>query len=181
VGAVPALFCVSIPTATVLVDVASCVVSSLVVDGEDECRLFPSWGRLLMDRHLFFVLGRLVTLFCGRPSTLRGRALGLLNCRYLEQGLHLVSNAPHLGVRRHNVLARSRESADGLLRLSVSDDLPMYLLSPSADTSAGRLRQVLLEDLFKQNKALTIFIELCFELSQLRDLRGSVFLWRGST
>jgi len=190
VGAVPALFCISIPTATVLVDVASCVVSSLVVDGEDECRLFPSWGRLLMDRHLFFVLGRLFTFFCGRPSMSRGRALGLLNFRYLEQGLHLVSNAPRLGVRRlghitqqhcrrHNVLARSRESADGLLRLSVSDDLPMYLSSPSADTSARRVRQVLLEDLFKQNKALTIFVELCFELSQLCDLRGSVFLWRG--
>jgi len=67
VGAVTALFCVPISTTTVLVDVASCVVSSLVVDGivEDERCLFPSRGRLLMDRHLLFVLGWLITLFCG--------------------------------------------------------------------------------------------------------------------
>ena len=41
----------------------------------------------------------------------------------------------------------------------------MYLSSPSADTSARRVRLVLLEDLFKQDKALAILIELCFELS----------------
>jgi len=41
----------------------------------------------------------------------------------------------------------------------------MYLSSPSADTSARRVGQVLLEDLFKQNKALAILIELCFELA----------------
>jgi hypothetical protein len=98
VGAITALFCVSISTTTILVDVTSCVVSSLVVNGEDECGLFPSRGRLLMDRHLLFVVGRLITLFCGRSSTSRGRALGLLNCRHLEQSLHLVSNASRLGV-----------------------------------------------------------------------------------
>jgi len=129
-----------------------------------------------MDRHLLFVLDRLITLFCGRSSTSRGRALGLLNCRHLEQSLHLVSNASRLGVRRfghitqqhcrrHDVLVRSRETADGLLRLSVSNDLPMYLSSPSADTFAKRVRQVLLEGMFKQNKALAILIELRFELS----------------
>ena len=53
--------------------------------------------------------------------------------------------------------------ADGLLRLPVSDDLSMYFSSPSADTSARRVWLVLLEDLFKQDKALAIFIELCFE------------------
>jgi len=101
VGAVTALFCVPISTATILVDVASRVVPSLVVDGvvEDECCLFPSRGRLLMDRHLLFILGRLITLFCGCSSMSRGRALGLLNCRYLEQSLHLVSNASCLRVR----------------------------------------------------------------------------------
>ena len=41
----------------------------------------------------------------------------------------------------------------------------MYLSSPSADTSTRRVGQVLLEDLFKQNKALAILIELHFELS----------------
>jgi len=41
----------------------------------------------------------------------------------------------------------------------------MYLLGPSADTSARRVRLVLLKDLFKQNKALAIFVELRFELS----------------
>jgi uncharacterized membrane protein len=51
VGAVTALFCVPIPTSTILVDVVSCVVSSLVVDGvvEDEHCLFSSRGWLLMD------------------------------------------------------------------------------------------------------------------------------------
>jgi len=74
VGAVTALFCVPITTTAVLVDVASCVVSSLVVNGmvEDERCLFPSRGRLLMHRHLLFVLDWLITLFCGCSSTSRG-------------------------------------------------------------------------------------------------------------
>jgi len=41
----------------------------------------------------------------------------------------------------------------------------MYLSSPSVDTFARWVRLVLLEDLFKQDKALAIFVELCFELS----------------
>jgi len=48
-GAVTALFRVPIPMATILLNVVSCVVSTLVVDGEDERGLFPSRGRLLMD------------------------------------------------------------------------------------------------------------------------------------
>jgi len=107
VGAVTTLFCIPISTATILVDVASCVVSSLIVDGvvEDECCLLPSRGWLLMDRHLLFVLGRLLTLLRGCSSTSRGRALGLLNCRHLEQSLYLVSNASRLGIRRFGHIA----------------------------------------------------------------------------
>ena len=107
VGAVTALFSVPTSTVTILVDVASCVVSSLIVDGvvEDECCVLSSRGRLLMDRHLLFVLGRLITLLRGCSSTSRGRALGLLNCRHLEQSLHLVSNASRLGVRRFGHIA----------------------------------------------------------------------------
>jgi len=175
-GAVTVLFRVPVPTSTILFNVASRVVSTLVVSGEDERGLFPSRGRLLMDRHLLFVLGWLFALFSGHSSTSRSRAFCLLNCRHLEQGLHLVSDAPRLGVRRlrhvsqqhcccHNVLSRSRETADGLLRLCVSDDLPVYLSSSSADTSARRVRQILLEDLLKQNKALAILVKLCLELS----------------
>jgi len=41
----------------------------------------------------------------------------------------------------------------------------MYLSSLSVDISARWVRLVLLEDLFKQNKALAILIELRFELS----------------
>jgi len=48
-GAVTALFRVPVPTASILFDVASRVVSMLVVDGEDERGLFPSRGWLLMD------------------------------------------------------------------------------------------------------------------------------------
>jgi len=54
----------------------------------------------------------------------------------------------------------------------------MHLSSPSADTSARRVRQVLLEDLLEQDEALPILVKLCLELSQLRKLRGSIFLWR---
>jgi len=74
VGAVTAFFCIPISTATIFVDVASCVVSSLTVNGvvEDECCLLPTRGRLLMDRHLLFVLDRLNTLLRGRSSTSRG-------------------------------------------------------------------------------------------------------------
>jgi len=150
-GAVTALFRIPVPTATILFNVASCVVSTLVVDGEDESGLFPLRGRLLMDRHLFFVLGWLIVLFSGCSSTSRSRAFGLLNYRYLEQSLHLVSDASSLGVRWlwhvsqqhcccHNVLACSRETVDGLLRLCVSDDLPVYLSSSSADTSVRQVR-----------------------------------------
>jgi len=98
VGAVAALFRVSIQTATILVDVASRVVLSLVVDGEDERGLSPSRWRLLMDRHLLFILGWLITFFRSCPSMSGGRALCLLNCRHLEQSLHLISDAPCLGV-----------------------------------------------------------------------------------
>jgi len=41
----------------------------------------------------------------------------------------------------------------------------MYFSCPSADTSAWRVGQVLLEDLLKQNKALAILVKLCLELS----------------
>jgi len=171
-GAVTVLLCVSIPTAMILVDVASCIVSSLVIDGEDERGLFPSRGRLLMDRHLFFVLGWLITLFCSCSSTSEGRALCLLNCRHLEQSLHLVSDAPCLGVRGlvhvtqqhrccHDVLAYSREAANRLFWLLVPDDLSMHLSSPSADTSARRVWQVLLKDLLEQDEALMNFIKFC--------------------
>jgi len=71
-GAVTVLLCVSISTATILVDVTSRVVSSLVVDGEDERGVFPSRGRLLMDQYLLFVVGWLIALFCGRSPASRG-------------------------------------------------------------------------------------------------------------
>jgi len=76
-------------------------------------------------------------------------------------------------------LARSRKVADRLFWLPVPDDLPMHLSRPSADTSAKRVRQVLLKDLFEQDEALTIFVKFCLELSQLCKLRGSVFQWKG--
>ena len=60
--------------------------------------------------------------------------------------------------------ARGKRLTAELFRLCVSDDLPMYLSILSADTSARRVRQVLLEDLLMQNKALTILIKLCLEL-----------------
>ena len=115
-----------------------------------------------MDRHLLFVLGWLIALFSGRSSTSRSRAFGLLNCRYLEQSLHSISDASGLGVRRlwhvsqqhccrHDVLACSREAADGLLRLFVSHDLPMDLSSSSADTSTRWVRQVLFKNLLEQD------------------------------
>ena len=40
----------------------------------------------------------------------------------------------------------------------------MYLSSPSTDTSARRVRQVLLEDLLEQDEALAIFVKFCLEL-----------------
>jgi len=100
----------------------------------------------------------------------------LLNCRHLEQGLYLVSNAPSLGVRwfwhvvqqhrcRYYILARSKETADGLLWFCVFDDLSMYRSSTSSDTPAWWVWQVLLEDLLKQDEALTVFVKLHLELS----------------
>ena len=37
----------------------------------------------------------------------------------------------------------------------------------------------MLKDLLEQDEALAVFVELHLELPQLRELRGSVFLWRG--
>jgi len=48
-SAVTALFRVPMPTATILFNVASCIVSTMVVSEEDERGIFPSRGRLLMD------------------------------------------------------------------------------------------------------------------------------------
>jgi hypothetical protein len=76
-GAVTVLFRVPIPTATILFNVVSCVMSTLVVDGEDERGLSCSRGWLLMDRLLLFVLGWLIALFSGSSSTSRSRAFGL--------------------------------------------------------------------------------------------------------
>jgi hypothetical protein len=47
--AVTALFRVPVPAASILLDVVPCVVSTLVVDGEDEGGLSASRWRLLMD------------------------------------------------------------------------------------------------------------------------------------
>jgi len=174
--AVAAFFCVPMPAASILFDVMPCVVSTLIVDGKNECGLSSSRGWQLMDRHLFFVLGWLIALFSGGSSSSRSRAFGLLNCRHLEQSLHLVSNTSGLGVRWlwhvalqhcccHYILACSREMADRLLWLCVPDDLSVYLSSASADTSARRVGQVLLEDLPKQDEALTILVKLGLELS----------------
>jgi hypothetical protein len=67
--AVTALFRVPMPTASILFNVASCVVSTLIVDGEDERGLFRLGGWLLMERHLLFILGWLIALFSGSSST----------------------------------------------------------------------------------------------------------------
>jgi len=83
-GTVTALFRIPIPTASILFHVTSRVVSTLIVDGENEHGLFSSRRRLLMDRHLLFVLGWLIALFSGSSSTSRSRAFGLLNCHHLE-------------------------------------------------------------------------------------------------
>jgi len=48
-GIVSALFRIPIPTASILFNVASRVVSTLIVDGENERGLSPSRGWLLMD------------------------------------------------------------------------------------------------------------------------------------
>jgi hypothetical protein len=47
--AVTALFRVSVPAASIFFDVVPRVVSTLIVDGEDESGLSASRGRLLMD------------------------------------------------------------------------------------------------------------------------------------
>jgi len=62
-------------------------------------------------------------------------------------------------------LACSRDAADGLLWLRLSDDFSVYLSSSPMDTSARRVRQVLFEDLLEQDEALSVFVELCLELS----------------
>jgi len=46
---VSALFRVSVPAASILFDVMPRVVSTLIVNGEDESGLSSSRGRLLMD------------------------------------------------------------------------------------------------------------------------------------
>jgi len=75
------------------------------------------------------------------------------------------------GMFRNNIVAATTfwpargKRLIGCSGYPVSDVLPVYLSSPSADTSALEAWLVLLEDLFKQDKALTVFVKLCFELS----------------
>jgi len=73
VGAVTALLCIPVSTATVLVDVASCIVSSLIINRVvlDWRCLLSSRRWLLMDQHLLLVSGQLVTFFCGCSSASR--------------------------------------------------------------------------------------------------------------
>ena len=73
VGAVTALLCILVPTAMILVDVVSRVVSPLIVDGVvlDRRRLLSSKWRLLMDRRLPFVSDRLVMLLRAYTSSPR--------------------------------------------------------------------------------------------------------------
>jgi hypothetical protein len=90
------------PTAAILIDVMSSVMSPLIIDEAllEGHGLSSSRGWSLMDRHFLLVSGWLDVFLCGCPSTPRSRAFGLLGCRHLEQSLHLVSNAPRLGVGR---------------------------------------------------------------------------------
>ena len=67
--AVTALFRVSVPAVSIFFNVMPCVMSTLIVDREDEGGLSYSRGRLLMDRHFLFILRRLVTLFSGSSSS----------------------------------------------------------------------------------------------------------------
>jgi len=52
-----------------------------------------------------------------------------------------------------------------LFWLPVLDDLSVYLSSPSVDTSARWVWQILLKDLLEQDEALMIFVKFCLELS----------------
>jgi len=67
--AVTSLFRVSVAAASIFFNVMPRVVSTLNVDRENESGLSTSRWRLLMDRHLLFVLGRLVALFSGSSSS----------------------------------------------------------------------------------------------------------------
>jgi len=46
-------------------------LSTLIVDEENESSLSASRGRLLVDRHLLFILRQFVSLFGGGSSTSR--------------------------------------------------------------------------------------------------------------
>jgi len=74
VGTITALLYIPMSTVSILVDVVSCVVSPLIIDGVVLDRRFPlsSRGWLLMDRHLLLVSGRLITSLDGYSSTSRG-------------------------------------------------------------------------------------------------------------
>jgi len=68
---VTALFRIPVPAASILFDVMPRVVSTLIVDGENESGLSASRRRLLMDRHFLFILRRLIMLFSGSSSSSR--------------------------------------------------------------------------------------------------------------
>jgi len=100
VGAVAPLLGVPVSAASILVDVVSSIVWSSIVDELllDRDRFLASSWWFLMNRHLPLISGRLEALFYGCPSTLRGQTFSLLGHRHVEQSLHLISNAPRLGV-----------------------------------------------------------------------------------
>ena len=177
VGNVAALLGIPMPAAAILVDVVSSVVSPLIIDEVLlDGRGFPSSrGWSLMNRHLPLVSGWLDTFLCGCPPTLRGRAFGLLGYRHLEQSLHLVSNAPRLGVGRfrhvtqqhgcrHDILVRSWEAGDKWQWLLVFDDLMIHLSSTTVRAFGVRMRLVSFEGPLELSEALVVLVELGFEL-----------------
>jgi hypothetical protein len=110
-------------TPAVFVDVVTSFSGLMIVDDAitDRDRFVPSWGGLRMNRGLFLLSGGLRRLLRCKPATPRGRTLGLLHGRSLEETSNLIVGPTSLGGRWLRHIAEKHGGGEDVLAGSVED------------------------------------------------------------
>jgi hypothetical protein len=110
-------------TLAMFVDVVTGVSGLTVVDDAfvDRDCLVPLWCRLRMNRGLFLLPGGLRRLLRGKLVAPRGRTLGLLHGRSLEETSNLIVGPAGLGCRWLRHIAKKHGGGDDILASSVED------------------------------------------------------------
>jgi hypothetical protein len=110
-------------TPAALIDVITSVSGLAIVDDAitDRGRFVPSWRGLGMNRDLFLLSGGLRRLLRCKPTAPRGRTLGLLHGRSLEETSNLIAGSTGLGGRWLRHIAEKYGGGGDVLASSVED------------------------------------------------------------